>query len=291
MSAGASLPRDGGPHVTHPQRSRLGFGFPPRGDNAEEKIAMKRKMPVSYSVCLRILLLQLVALAVWLCPSSALAGDDDNLDWRHHGNDLANTRYQNVDQINRGNVRNLRVAWVFHTGVLDNLAELQGSPIVVDGKIFITDGHDNVFALNAATGRLIWSYKPTEIPGEMPPLDQVSVCCGRNNKGVAFGDGKVFYGRLDDVFVALNAQTGRVLWKTTLANFRDHFVINNAPQFVDGMVITSLSGGEFEVRGQVFALDADNGRVLWHFFTTDPGSYAGDSFLRGGAAVWNPPAI
>jgi len=252
---------------------------------------MKRRTLVSHSIRLSTVLLPLVILAVWLCPSSPSARERENVDWRHHGNDLANTRYQNVDQINRHNVRHLQVAWAFHTGVLDPLAELQGSPIVVDGKIFITDGHDDVFALNAATGRQIWAYKPIEIPGEMPSLDDVSVCCGRNNKGVAFGDGKIFYGRLDDVFLALNAETGDVVWRTTLADFRDHFVINNAPQFVDGMVIISLSGGEFEVRGKVFALDASNGNELWHFDTTDPQSYAGDSYLRGGAAVWNPPAI
>ncbi len=233
----------------------------------------------------------LACTALWLSPARSFADNGDNVDWRNHGNDLANTRFQDVDQINRSNVGDLRVAWVFHTGVLDELAELQASPIVVDGQFYVTDGHDNLFALDPATGRLIWSYRPLQIPGEMPPLDEISVCCGRNNKGVAVGDGKVFYGRLDDVVVALDAETGAVIWRTRLASFRDHYAINNAPQFVDGLVIISLSGGEFEVRGQVFALDADTGSVVWRFFTTLPQSYAGDSFLRGGGAVWNPPAI
>jgi PQQ-dependent dehydrogenase (methanol/ethanol family) len=265
---------------------------------------MKTKTLGAYSIRLGIGLLVFVVLALWLIPSHPLADTRENVDWRHYGNDLANTRFQDVDQINRSNARNLRVAWVFHTGVLDEMAELQASPIVVDGRLFVTDGHDDLFALNAVTGRQIWAYKPLEIPGEMPPLQDISVCCGRNNKGVAFGDGKVFYGRLDNVVVALDAETGRVIWKTTppLADFRAHYAINNAPQFVrlegdrqdddaEALVIISISGGEFEVRGQVFALGADTGRVVWHFFTTDPGSYHGDSFLRGGAAVWNPPAV
>jgi PQQ-dependent dehydrogenase (methanol/ethanol family) len=221
----------------------------------------------------------------------------NDLDWRHHGNDLANTRFQEVDQINRSNAANLEVAWVFHTGVLDELAELQASPIVTDGRMFVTDGHDNLFALDAATGTQIWAYKPLEL-GQMEPLESLTICCGRNNKGVAVGDGKVFYGRLDDVVVALDEETGLVVWTKTLAKFQDHYAINNAPQFVDGgsvnpspLVIISLSGGEYEVRGQVFALDAATGDVVWQFFTTLPSSYAGDSFLRGGAAVWNPPAI
>jgi PQQ-dependent dehydrogenase (methanol/ethanol family) len=246
---------------------------------------MKKSVPT--------VVLSLVCMALWLGPARSYADGEENVDWRNYGNDLANTRFQDVDQINRSNVRGLRVAWVFHTGVLDDLAELQASPIVVDGQLYVTDGHDDLFALDSATGTLIWAYRPLQIPGEMPPLDQISVCCGRNNKGVAVGEGKVFYGRLDDVVVALDARTGAVIWKTTppLASFRDHYAINNAPQFVDGLVIISVSGGEFEVRGQVFALDADTGAVVWHFFTTLPSSYAGDSFLRGGGAVWNPPAI
>jgi len=252
---------------------------------------MKTKALGVCSIRAEMMLLVFVALALWIGQSRAFANERENLDWRHHGNDLANTRFQNVDQINRHNVRNLRVAWVFHTGVLDDLAELQASPIVIDGRLFVTDGHDNLFALNSATGRQIWAYKPLEVPGEMPPLEDISVCCGRNNKGVAYGDGKVFYGRLDDVVVALDAATGGVIWTKKLADFRDHYAINNAPQFADDLVIVSLSGGEFEVRGQVFALDANTGDIVWQFFTTLPESYDGDSFLRGGGAVWNPPAI
>ena len=83
-------------------------------------------------------------------------GDDPTMvNWLHYGNDLANTRYQNVDQINPTNVANLKVAWVFHTKVLDEKAELETSPIAVNGRLYVTDGHDDVFALNAAR-----SYAP-----------------------------------------------------------------------------------------------------------------------------------
>ncbi len=212
-------------------------------------------------------------------------------EWPNYGNDLANTRFQNLDQINPNNVENLQVVWVFHTGVLDPLAELEASPIEVNGRLFITDGHDNVFALNAATGELKWrfdGFNETE-------LAQFFLCCGRNNKGVAFGNGKVFVGRFDDSVIALNAETGTVVWKTTVANFHDRVAINSAPQFVEAdgraLVIVSLSGGEFEIRGQVFALDANTGDVVWRFSTTQPASFAGTSAQTGGAAVWNPPAI
>jgi quinohemoprotein ethanol dehydrogenase len=213
-------------------------------------------------------------------------------DWPNHGKDLANTRFQNLDQINPHNVKNLKVAWVFHTGVLDPLAELEATPIEVDGRLFITDGHDDIFALNAATGKKLWEFDGFNDEAQLAAF---FLCCGRNNHGVAFGEGTVFVGRFDDSVVALNAETGKVVWQTTVADFHDKVSINSAPQFVKSggreLVIISLSGGEYEIRGQVFALDAKTGNTVWHFSTTQPTSFAGNSFQTGGAAVWVPPAI
>ena len=127
----------------------------------------------------KLLVLFLGAAALWLLPSRLSSTTPKNLDWPNYGNDLDNTRFQNVDQINRRNVKDLRPAWVFHTGVLDPLAELQVSPIVINGRMFVTDGHDDVFALDAATGKQIWAYKPLDT-GDMPPIEQMIVCCGRN---------------------------------------------------------------------------------------------------------------
>src|SRR5437879_13651242 len=131
-----------------------------------------------------------------------------NHDWPNYGKDLANTRFQNLTQINPSNVNKLQVAWVFHTGVLDPLAELEASPIEVDGRLFITDGHDDVFALNAATGQLLWKFDGFN---DETQLANFFLCCGRNNHGVAFGDGKVFVGRFDDSVVALTTPTATVV--------------------------------------------------------------------------------
>jgi len=226
-------------------------------------------------------------------PRSAPA----TINWLHYGNDLANTRFQDVEQVNPSNVGNLKVAWVFHTKVLDEQAELETSPIAVNGTLFVTDGHDDVFALNSATGDLKWSYKPLEIPGDMPALDQIKVCCGRNNRGVVYvpgtvpGTGKVVYNRLDDVAVALDANTGNVLWRTVLADFHAGIAMNMAPQFAMGLVIFGLSGGEYKIGGQVIAVNADSGTVAWRFHTTEPTTWAGNSWKHGGAPVWQNPSV
>ncbi len=218
-------------------------------------------------------------------------------DWPLYGKDLANTRYLDADQINPTNVGTLKVAWVFHTGVLDPLQDLEVSPVEVNGSVYITDAHDNVFAVDATTGQQKWTYQPTTIPNEMPPLEQVSVCCGRNNRGVVFVPGttsatdEVVYGRLDDVVVALDANTGTVVWKTTVADFHNRVAINTAPQFAKGLVILGLAGGEFEIQGQVIALDAATGHIAWRFLTTEQDTWAGNSWLTGGAPVWQNPSV
>jgi len=138
-------------------------------------------------------------------------------------------------------------------------------------------------------GQQLWKFDGFNDEAQ---LAKFFLCCGRNNHGVAFGDGKVFVGRFDDSVVALNADTGKPVWQSTVADFHDRVAINSAPQFVDAggreLVVISLSGGEFEIRGQVFALDAKTGKTVWHFSTTQPTSFAGQSFLTGGGAVWKP---
>lgn len=242
-------------------------------------------------------LLLVSAASLWLLLPGRHAEAQSSFDWPLYGHDLANTRFLDADQINPSNVAHLKMAWVFHTGVLDPKAELEVSPIEVNGTVYITDGHDDVFAVDAVTGTQKWAYQPTSIAGEMPPLSQISVCCGRNNRGVVFvpdlgsGSGAVVYGRLDDVVVALDAATGAVLWKNTVANYQDRVAINMAPQLANGLIIVALAGGEFLTRGQVVALQASTGNVVWRFFTAQPGTWAGHSWATGGAMAWQNPSV
>src|ERR1051326_433073 len=127
-----------------------------------------------------------VSVLLWRTAGPVRAQAPANMDWPFYGNDSANTRYQNVDQINPKNVAQLQPAWVFHTKLIDKKASMEVSPIVVNETMFITDGHDEVFAVNAATGEQIWKYEPKD----MPPLSQLALCCFRKNTDVAAGGGK-----------------------------------------------------------------------------------------------------
>ncbi len=220
-------------------------------------------------------------------PSAPTAPQD--LGWRYYGNDLGNTRFQDVGQINPSNVASLRPAWIFHTGVLDPATSFEGSPIIVNGIMYISTGHDDVFALSAATGAMKWAYHPE---ADMPPLSQLSICCGEDSRGVAYGDGLIFLARLDARLVALNAHTGAVAWQATVANWQDRYSMTMAPQFAGGEVVVGLSGADYETRDAVVAYDALTGRRLWTFYTTAPGpTWQGTSWQTGGGAVWDNPAV
>jgi len=154
--------------------------------------------------------------------------------------------------------------------------------------MYVTTGHDDVFALDAGNGKVIWQQHPQLLGA----LSQMSVCCGRDNRGVAFGNGKVFIARLDGVVEAFNARTGHVEWQSTALDFHEHYAITMAPQFVNGVVIVGSSGGEFIARGQVAAFDAKTGMRLWRTFTTEPGpSWEGSSWNHGGGLVWETPPV
>ncbi len=246
---------------------------------------MRNRLPArSNDVCLAV---SKCALALLFCvfsirPSVA----QENLDWRYHGNTLSNERFQNVDQINPSNVTRLKPAWIFHTGVSDPSMSMEMTPIVIDGVMYVPTGDDDVFALDAATGRQIWAYHPTD----MPPLANLPICCNNDNRGVAVGDGKVFVARLDATLVALDTDSGKVVWKTTVDLPSHGATMTLAPQFADDKVIVGVSGAEFGVRGHVDAYNPETGKLLWRFWTTEPTTWAGNSYLTGGASVWGTPS-
>jgi quinohemoprotein ethanol dehydrogenase len=241
------------------------------------------------------------AIALLCCASSIELLFAQEVDWPYYGNDVYNSRFQDIDQINPSNVAQLKPAWIFHTGVSNPNMSMEMTPIVVDGVMYVTTGLDDVFALSATTGKQIWAYHPTD----MPPLSQITAQSVAN-RGVAYGQGLIFVARLDAALVALNAKTGAVVWKTAV----DHptplkcateqcngAYMTLAPQFIRANmgavpeVLVGISGGGFGVRGHLDAYSPATGKLLWRFWTTEPNSWAGDSYLHGGAPVWATPTF
>ncbi len=155
----------------------------------------------------------------------------------------------------------LKPAWVFHTGVSDPNMSMEMTPLVVNGVMYVPTGDDDVFAINAATGKQIWAYHPTD----MPLLSTLPICCNNDNRGVAMGDGLIFVARLDATLIALDAATGKVVWKTVVDLSSKGAAMTIAPQFADNKVIVGVSGGEFAVRGHVDAYDPKTGKLIWRF--------------------------
>ncbi|MBK8019144.1 MAG: PQQ-dependent dehydrogenase, methanol/ethanol family [Betaproteobacteria bacterium] len=207
-------------------------------------------------------------------------------EWSQYGADASNTRFSSLNQINTGNVKNLKVLWAHSMGTLESQ---ESTPVVVDGTMYVTSstGPRYVFALDAKTGARKWTYQP-----EMPADYMSTVCCGLDNRGVAVANGKVFYGRLDAKLEALDAKTGKRLWTVTVADYKRGHAITSAPLIVKDLVITGIAGGEYGIRGFVTAYKQSTGEQVWKTYTIpgpgEPGheSWKGDSWKTGGGSTW-----
>ncbi len=233
------------------------------------------------------------AIALLCCAFSIEPLCAQTVNWAYNGNDVYNSRFQNIDQINPTNVSQLKPAWTFHTGVSDPNMSMEMTPLVVDGMMFITTGDDDVFALNPTTGKQIWHYAPTD----MPKISTLPVCCNNDNRGVGYGEGLIFNARLDGMLVALNAKTGAVAWKVSVDTAANGATMTLAPQFIGASkgtvpeVIVGISGADEGARGHLDAYNPATGKLLWRFWTTDPATWAGDSWQHGGATIWGTPTF
>ena len=207
-------------------------------------------------------------------------------DWPHYGGTQLSWRYSALDQINTGNVKNLAPTWIFQTG--DYAENLHSTPIVVDGVMYLTSARAQVFALDAATGSVIWQYRyPQPRPGLPGGVDFIE------NRGVAVGNGKVFFGTKDNFVVALDQKTGREVWKVSVDDPKQCGCnITAAPLLVKDKVIVGGAGGDLAHRGYLTAFYAATGRLAWRWYVIPgPGekgheTWNGDSWRFGGGAPW-----
>lgn len=222
-----------------------------------------------------------------LAVASGAAVADSSGQWLHYGgNDQSNTRYSSLKQINIHNVKRLKVQWMHSLGTLETQ---ESTPLVVGDTMYVTSstGPRFVFALDAKTGKTKWFYQP-----DLPNDYFATVCCGLDNRGVAYANGKVFFGTLDAKLIALDANTGKKLWSAKVANYKDGYAITTVPLVYKSLVVTGMSGGEYGVRGFIAAYDQNTGDQVWKTYTIpgpgEPGndSWMGDSWKTGGGSTW-----
>ena len=202
--------------------------------------------------------------------------------WFTYSGDYSGRRYSLLKQIHTGNVEHLAVQWVFQTGAT---GLFQATPLVIDGIVYLTGQDNRAYALDARTGRPIWRYQRT-LPQNLP------LCCGPVNRGLAALGDKVFMATLDAHVMALDAKTGNVVWDVESVDYRKGYIFTSAPLVVKDKVIVGVSGGEYGTRGFIDAYEAETGKRAWRFYTIpapgEPGNetWAGDSWKTGGAPAW-----
>jgi alcohol dehydrogenase (cytochrome c) len=215
--------------------------------------------------------------------ANLLDADGRPAEWLMYSGSYSGQRYSRLRQINRENVGQLHVAWERQFSTAEDKVET--SPIVRGSTMFITEPPNRVHALDAVSGRVLWTYS-RDLPSRLV------LCCGSVNRGVALLGNRVFVGTLDAHLVALDAGTGKVIWDVEVADHKAGYSITGAPLVVDDMVVTGIAGGEYGIRGFIDAFDAASGTRRWRFYTIpaagEPGreTWGADSTEKGGSPTW-----
>jgi alcohol dehydrogenase (cytochrome c) len=203
--------------------------------------------------------------------------------WLTYSGSFSSQRYSLLSQITPANAAGLELKWAYQSRSLD---KHEVTPIVVDGVMYTIQSPNDVVALNAATGAVLWTYRHKPAEGTRNP------CCGNVSRGVAILGDKVYLGTLDAMLIAINARTGEEVWKTTVGDYKQAYSITHAPLAVKDKILVGVAGGEYGIRGFIAAYDANSGKQVWRFNTVpgpgEPGAntWAGDSYLHGGAPIW-----
>ena len=213
---------------------------------------------------------------------SLLNAQSNPQNWLTYSGQYNSQRFSRLEQINSQNASQLRVKWVRQFPISELF---ECSPLVVDGVMYVTLPENKIWALDAATGLPYWKY-------EYPLPNQLAICCGKINRGVAILGETLYMGTLDAQLVAIDAKSGRERWKAQVGTPGKGQSITGAPLAVKNMVITGIAGGEFGIRGFLDAYDATTGKRLWRTHTIpgpgEPGNdtWEGDSWKIGGSPTW-----
>jgi PQQ-dependent dehydrogenase (methanol/ethanol family) len=227
-------------------------------------------------------------------PASAAPAEDGQ--WLMPAKNFASTRYSGLDEINTGNVGKLQIAFTFDTGTRRGQ---EASPIVVNNTMYVLTPFPNIlYALDLTKpgASVKWKYEPHPAPAA-----QGVACCDTVNRGPTYADGRIFFNTLDANTIAVDAQSGREIWRTRLGSIDTGETMTMAPLGANNKVVVGNSGGEFGVRGWIAALDANTGRQVWKAYSTGPDAdvliganfkpfYAKDKGKDLGVTTWAPDA-
>ena len=213
-------------------------------------------------------------------------GLSDSSRWLLYGGNYSNYRHSPVKDLNPDSVKDLEVAWAFPTGTL---GQFEVSPVIYDGIMYVSSSYNRLFALNPTTGDLYWRYD-RQLP------DDLRLCCGPVNRGVAITDDVVIMATLDAKIMAFDRLTGKIVWQNEIADYKSGFSATSMPMIVKNMAIIGVGGGEFGVRGFFDAYDVKTGKRIWRHYTVPAkgekgaDTWAGDSNETGGAPAWTSGA-
>jgi len=210
------------------------------------------------------------------------AGAREPQNWLTHSGTVESQRYSALTQITPANVKDLQLKWVFQARSFE---KFEATPLVVDGIMYTVQAPNDIVALDAATGRVFWTYVYTPSPAARP-------CCGRVNRGLAISGDTLFMATIDSRLIAVDARSGKPIWNIAVAKTDAGYALTHAPLIVKDNVIVGVAGGEFGIRGFIAAYNVNTGKEAWKFYTIpgkgEPGNetWQGDSWKTGGASVW-----
>ncbi|UNM18231.1 PQQ-dependent dehydrogenase, methanol/ethanol family [Pseudomonas sp. ArH3a] len=248
---------------------------------------------------LALALMMPLAVATQVDEAAIIASKKDGSQWLSNGRTYEEQRFSPLDQITEQNADKLGLAWSLD---LDNHRGLEATPLFVDGVLFASLSWSRAIAVDAHTGKTLWSFDP-----QVARDKARDACCDAVNRGVALWNGKVFIGTLDGRLIALDAKTGKQVWSQQTTDISKPYTITGAPRVVKGKVIIGNGGAEYGVRGYFSAYDAETGKMAWRFYTVpgDPSkpyenpelveaakTWKGDQYWKfgGGGTAWDSMA-
>ena len=190
-------------------------------------------------------------------PARLVDSPNSAADWLLYGGNYANWRYSALADVNRENIGKLVPVWIFQAGVQGQVAV---SPVVADGVMYFTAAYNNLYALDAVSGKLLWHYEH-----QMP--SDLRLCCGPANRGVAIVGDKLYMATLDARLIAFERTTGKVIWNIVMDDYKTGYSATGAPLVIKDMVIIGSGGGEFAARGFIDAYDIETGKRRWRRYT------------------------